>query len=250
MANSSKQHTHIDNREEEIDLLELFQYLKRKLFLIILVFCVGLIGAGVYTKLCITPKYTATSKLYVVSSSGKSVVNLDDLRLGTSLSSDYVELLKTRPVCTSVIEDLGLDYTYAELRKMYDIECLEDTRILVITAVSTSPTEARDIANAVADKAITYLPKIMEITAPSIAEEAVEPTKKSSPNVTKNAMMGGLLALVLIVGIYTVLFVMDDTVKSAEDIERLTGVMPLTVIPEDDKQAGYFRRRRKEKYYE
>lgn len=69
------------------------------------------IGAGVGTKCLITPKYTAVSKLYVVSASGKNIVNLDDLRLGTTLSSDYTELLKTRPICNEIISDLGLDYT-------------------------------------------------------------------------------------------------------------------------------------------
>ena len=68
-------------------------------------------------------------------------------------------------------------------------------------------------------------------------------TKKS------NKQLWIMLALIAVIGILTVLFVMDDTVKSSEDIEKLIGVMPLTVIPEniDKEKQG---RRRKEYRYE
>ena len=231
------------NIEEEIDLGRLFLYLKKKLLLIILAFFAGLAGAGAFTHFFIAPKYTAMSKLYVVSASGKSVVNLDDLRLGTSLSADYKELLLTRPICMEVIQELDLAYTYSELRGMITIDSIEDTRVLVIKVVSTDPKEAKDIANSLADKAVTYLPKLMDITPPNIAEEAIESAGKSSPSLSKNAMMGGILALVVVLGILTLLFLMDDTVKTSEDVEKLIGAMPLTSIPES-REASKDRQRK------
>ena len=172
----------IEDSQDEIDIGELLRYLKTKWIVIVAVFLIGVIGAGVGTKCLITPKYTAVSKLYVVSASGKNIVNLDDLRLGT-----------------------------------------------------------------LADKAVTYLPKLMGISAPNIAEEAITPTVPTSPSTKKNVALGGILALALIVGIYTVRFLMDDTVKTAEDVEKIIGVMPLTVILEyqdkDKKKQGRHRRK-------
>lgn len=84
------------------------------------------------------------------------------------------------------------------------------------------------------------------ITPPNIAEEAIEPAGKSSPSLTRNAMMGGILALVAAVGVLTVLFLMDDTVKTSEDVEKLIGAMPLTSIPESrDASKDRQRKRRK-----
>lgn len=245
----NRENLQIADREDEIDLGELFLYLRSKIVLIISVFLVGIIGAGLITQFLITPKYTAMTKLYIVSASGKNIVNLEDLNLGTKLSADYKELLKTRPICNEVIKELELDYTYGEFKDMVTIEEVSDTRILIITVESADPKEAMEIANSLANKAVTYLPKLMEITAPNIAEEAIEPTIQSSPSLAKNAVLGGLLALVVVVGILTVLFVMDDTVKSSEDVEKLIGVMPLTVIPEsvDKEKQG---RHRKEYRYE
>ena len=80
--------------EIEIDLMGLLYYYKSKLIIIILVFLIGSVAAGFGTYYFITPKYTATSKLYMVSASNDSIVDLTDLNLGTSLSSDYEELKK------------------------------------------------------------------------------------------------------------------------------------------------------------
>ena len=133
----------IEDSQDEIDIGELLRYLKTKWIVIVAVFLIGVIGAGVGTKCLITPKYTAVSKLYVVSASGKNIVNLDDLRLGTTLSSDYTELLKTRPICNEIISDLGLDYTVGQLKSMISIVPIEDTRLLTVSVVSADPEEAK-----------------------------------------------------------------------------------------------------------
>ena len=68
----------IEDSQDEIDIGELLRYLKTKWIVLVAVFLIGVIGAGVGTKCLLTPRYTAVSKLYVVSASGKNIVNLDD----------------------------------------------------------------------------------------------------------------------------------------------------------------------------
>jgi capsular polysaccharide biosynthesis protein len=79
---------------------------------------------------------------------------------------------------------------------------------------------------------VSELPKLMETPEPHIAEYAVVPVNKSYPSLTKNTMIGALIGLVIMLAIFTIQFLMDDTFKTAEDIQREFGVMPLTVIPE------------------
>lgn len=216
----------------EIDLVELLYFFKRKLGFIILSFLIGSIAAGAFTYWCITPKYQATAKLYMVSASTDSIVNLTDLNLGTSLSQDYAQLIVTRPVIESVIEELSLTYTYQELLGMLEVGTIDKTRILTITTTSTIPEEAKNIANTLASKAVTYLPNVMETSEPNIAEQAITPTHKSSPSFAKNIAIGAIICVVICMGILTLLFIKDDSIKTAEDVEKLFGVMPLTVIPE------------------
>ena len=89
-----------------------------------------------------------------------------------------------------------------------------------------------------ADKAVTYLPELMETPEPNIAEYAILPMEKSSPSLRKNVFLGGLGLMVVCLGILTVLFLMDDTLKTAEDVERVLGVMPLTVVPEGNMRQN------------
>jgi len=222
-----------NNEEEiEIDLIELLLHFRTKLGWITAGFlvCAGL--AALITIFLITPKYTATAKMYMVSASSKSVVDLTDLNIGQSVSNDYVELLKTRPIVEDVIMDQHLTYTYDELVEMLNISVIQDTRIIQIDATSTDKREAMNIANALAEKAVKELPKLMETPEPHIAEYAIVPVNKSSPSLTKNTMIGGLLGLLVMLAIFTVGFLLDDTYKTAEDIQKDFGVMPLTVIPE------------------
>ncbi|MBQ9015766.1 MAG: capsular polysaccharide biosynthesis protein [Firmicutes bacterium] len=218
--------------EIEIDLLDLFYYYRSKIKWIIAAFIVGALLAGLCTQFLITPKYTATSTMYMVSSSSGSVVDLTDLNIGESLSQDYIELIKTRPIIDSVIRMENLDYDYEELLNMLSLTVVSDTRIIKIAVTSPDPEEAMRIANDLAVKAEETLPNLMDAPKPNIAEDAILPTEKSSPSLTKNVMIGALLMLLLTLAILTIMYLMDDTLQSAEDVEKHFGIMPLTVIPE------------------
>ena len=224
----------VDDQEVEIDLLDLLGYYLSRLPLLIAAIVIGALISGLYTSLFIPDKYTATSKMYMVSASSDSVVNLSDLNLGTSLSSDYVELMKSRPVLEDVIEKLELDYTYEQLAGMINLSVVNNTRIVRISVTSKSPKEAMEIANQMANTAKAQLPKVMDAPSPTIAENAILPQFRSSPSLRRNVMMGSLLALVLVLGVLTVLYLLDDTIKTSEDVEKEFGIMPLSVIPEGE----------------
>ena len=241
------------SEEIEIDLLELLGFFYSHIIWIILGFLTGAVIAGLVTFYLITPKYTATSKMYMVSSGSQSVVDLTDLNIGQSLSSDYVELLKTRPIVESVIKEQGLDYDYNEMLDMLQLSVISGTRIIAIKATGPDSTEAMNIANALEEKGVSELPKLMETPQPHIAEYAIIPVNPSSPSLSRNVMFGALIGMIVILGILTIRFLMDDTFKYAEDIEREFGVMPLTVIPEgkiagaeSDRRKSGRRRRKKE----
>lgn len=223
-----------EEQEIEIDLLEIFYYLRSKLIWLILIFVIGGIAVGSFTYFFITPKYTATAKIYMVSASSESVLNLSDLNLGTSLSQDYEELIQLRPVFNEVKENLSLPYEYEDMLEMVNIQKMGDTRILAVSATSEVPAEAQAIANELADVAVTYIPQVMETSTPNIAEYAVLPQVKSSPSIAKNALTGAVLLTLILMAVYVAQMLMDDTVKSADEVEKAFGVMPLTVIPEGD----------------
>ena len=133
--------------ENEIDLLELGYVLLDKIHFILLWFLIGAILLNAYAFFCIRPTYQSTAKMYVVSASNDSVVDLTDLNIGTSLTADYEQLMLSYPVLDQVIEELNLDMETEDLAEMVTLENPADTRILNVTVTSTDPVEAKDIAN-------------------------------------------------------------------------------------------------------
>ena len=223
-----------ENEEMEIDLLELFFVFRRRLKeVVISALVVGLL-VGLYTVFLIQPKYQATSKLYIVSASNNSVVNLTDLQIATNLTGDYQQLILSRPMMESTIQNLKLQNISAnQLKDMLSIANPSSTRLINITATTTDPELSKSIANEVARLAQSWLPEVMESPEPNIAEEAVAPTRRSSPSYTKNILIGLLAGAILCYGFFVVQYLLDDTVTSADDMEKYFGMVPLSSIPED-----------------
>lgn len=246
--NETKETTQvIEDDAVEIDLVELFYYLRHKLICLILAFLLGGTITGLISYYLVTPKYEATAKVYMVSASTDSLINLSDLNLGTSLSEDYEEMLRIRPVYEKITEELKLDYDYEDFLKLIDISTVGNTRVLQISVETKDPEESKNIANLLADHAENYLPDLMETSEPNVAEYAILPEKPSSPDILKNTIIGAFVALLLLGGSFTARFVMDDTFKSAEDVDHVFGIMPLTVIPESDSKDLKGRKRKKKK---
>lgn len=223
---------------QEIDLLDLLEYYLGHLPLLIAAIVLGAVLSGLFTRYAIPDRYTANSRMYMISASSDSVVNLSDLNIGASLSNDYAELMKSRPVMEEVINKLDLDYTYEQLVGMVDFSVVNNTRIIKISVTGTDPRETMQIANEIATTAKTQLPLVMDAPSPSIVEYAIEPSHKSSPSMSRNVMLGSFLFLAAVLALLTVRYLLDDTVKSAEDIENMFGAMPLSVIPEGEIKGG------------
>ena len=71
-----------------------------------------------------------------------------------------------------------------------------------------------------------------------------------SPNNKRNTLLGAMLGAVLVCGVITVRFLMDDTVQTEEDVERYLGISVLAIVPErartkDNKRKKASRKARK-----
>ena len=214
-----------------IDLMELFYALKRKIFLII---AVGLLGGclfGAYTVFFMEPLYKSTSSFLVLSKE-TTLTSLADLQLGSQLAADYQVLLKSTSVMEDVIDELNLKMSPEQLRGSIAVTNPTDTRILEVTVTNTDGALAKKIADKVVEVASVYIGDKMEVVPPKIIEKGKIPTVQSSPSMSKNVMMGILLGIVLCCGIICVITIMDDTIKSEEDLEKYLGITVLASVPD------------------
>ena len=223
--------------ETEIDLIDLAWALLDKIHYIVLCFLIGAVIMNAYSYFLVRPTYKSTAKMYVVSASKNSVVDLDALNIGTSLTADYEQLMLSYPVLEQVINKLNLDMDSDTLAKMITLENPTDTRILNINVVSTDPKNARDIANTLMDVSVDYLPKTMSTNAPNVAQKAKLADHKDGPSYTKYTMIGALAGAFLYCMYLVVKYLMDDTIHTADDMEKYFDIVPLAVIPDVEEFA-------------
>ena len=223
--------------ETEIDLIDLAWALLDKIDYIVLCFLIGAVIMNAYSYFLVRLTYKSTAKLYVVSASKNSVVDLDALNIGTSLTADYEQLMLSYPVLEQVINKLNLDMDSDTLAKMITLENPTDTRILNINVVSTDPKNARDIANTLMDVSVDYLPKTMSTNAPNVAQKAKLADHKDGPSYTKYTIIGALAGAFLYCMYLVVKYLMDDTIHTADDMEKYFDIVPLAVIPDVSELA-------------
>ena len=219
----------LENDEIEIDLRELFLALKKRIVAILLTTVIFGGVSALITTFAITPKYSSSAQLYVMSKSGIS--QLTDLTLGTQLTQDYMVIVKTRPVLEQVIKDLGLNLDYKELEKKITVENPTDTRIMEIKVTDSDPKMAQEMTQELAQVTAKTVSEKMDIKAPTIIEKAYEADEPDSPSLPKNTLIGAVLGFVLASAVVIVQFMMNDTIRKEEDIEKYLDTNVLTQLP-------------------
>ena len=222
-----------DNRDDviEIDLVELLGVILHNLWIIIVSGVIVAAVALLVSYFIITPKYESVTKIYVISKTNADTMTYSDLQAGSTLTKDYKELVKSRPVLEEVLAETGIDVELKELEEQITVEVPQDTRIVSITVEDKDPYEARIIADSVRIAASKHIREVMDTEAVNVVEEASLPIEKSSPSILKNTAIGYAVGLFLAIAIVIINYIMDDTIKTPDDVEKFLGVSVLGSIP-------------------
>ena len=102
-----------------------------------------------------------------------------------------------------------------------------------MTVSDEDPVRARAIVDEVARASSDYIGDIMEMIPPKIIEGGVVPDKPASPNVTRNAALGGMALAVISCAIITLQVIMNDTIRSEDDVSKYLGISVLAAIPDN-----------------
>ena len=221
----------VQNDEVEIDIGHILSILWEKILVIIATgIIVGLAGFLV-SKFLITPKYESETKLYVLNRANDSATTLSDVQLSTQLTKDYQILVTSAPVMNQVIKELGLNMKASELASTISVDTPSDTRVLQITVTSDDPKRAKDIVDKVAQVSSKMICDIMKIEQVNVIEEGSLSEEPAVDTVQKWTLIGLALGIVLSCAVIIIRSMLDDTVKTTEDVEKYFDLSTLAVIP-------------------
>lgn len=219
-----------NDEEIEIDLMELFHLLIQKAWVIVLCFIVGAVLSFSVTKFLITPQYSASSIIYILTKT-TSVTSLADIQMGAQLTVDFEVLAKSRTVVEAVIETLELDCTYEELLGQISTANPADTRMLTLTVTDPDAEKAREISNALADATADRVADVMNSDKPNIVDRAVTPAEPSSPSTLKNTAIGAIVGAFLAIAVLVIRHLLNDTVQTEEDVRKYLNLHTLAAVP-------------------
>lgn len=193
---------------------------KRILILLITFLCTA--GSLVYSLFVATPRYDSTAKITVSSSKGESKL----------LEKDYKEIVLDDRLLAEAAEKSDSDYTVKQLKNKVSVEVPKNTRVVSIIVRDKDPQVASELADSVRELAVIKIKEMTKSEDVSTLEDAEVPRVPSFPNIPLYALLATTIGFVLsLVGV-VVFELLDDRIKSPEDVEEGMDVVFLGVIPE------------------
>jgi capsular polysaccharide biosynthesis protein len=220
--------------------MELQQYLliiRKRIPLIIIITLPFIILSGLYTHFMMKPMYAANTTILIgantdaISNKQSSYTTYSDLIMYEMLVKSYQELVKSSTIAEQVIKNLNVDMLPRNISSMISTSSAKDTEIMSIMVRSADPNTAMNIAN---ETAMVLKQKSIDLGMGdniSILDEALLPAGPYGPNLKRNVSIAFFIGFMLSIGIIFLIEYLDNTVKTQEAAEDITGIPVIGIIP-------------------
>ena len=225
---------------DELDLKELFfMFWNKKLEIILITLMFVAVGIG-YSYFFVKPEYTSTTSLVLAQSSssgqtGDGAISATDLTMNSKLVSTYSELIKRKAILGQVCENLNIpDSNIQELRGKIKVNSAKNTEIIEISVTNKDPNKAAAIANEIAKVFGEKIVEIYNISNVYLLDRAEANAVPSNINHMKDVVIFAFIGLVIAAVYVLIANMLDNTIKTEQDVEATTELLVLSSIPNYD----------------
>lgn len=230
-----------NNKENVISIFELFHILKKRWLLLLVT---GIFTATIgffYSSVFITPQYRASAKMMIDTRNDlSSTITSSQLSVAKQLALTFAEIIKTNAVLNPVIEELGLEETHLSLKGKLSIRVIEDTQILQINLTYPDSKKALEILEKIVEVAPKIINESKDINSGRIIliDIPVSSSSPISPYISRNTVIAFLVGFVGVYFFFLVKRILDNKIRSAEDILTIFDLPVLGVIPDPSRIAS------------
>ncbi|KNH20160.1 capsular biosynthesis protein [Priestia megaterium] len=227
--------------KETISLKELFQTLKKRLLLIIIITAIFPAISGIISYFFLTPIYQSSTQILVNQSKNeKQIYSPIEVQTNLQLINTYNVIIKSPAILDKVIQKENLEMSSGGLNKLISVSSEQDSQVVNITVQHENPQKAKNIANAIATTFQSEIKSIMNVDNVSILTKA-ELGSLIKPNPISNMIIALIVGLIVGVGVAFLIEYLDNTLKKEQDIEdelALPVLGAITIINGDIKKKG------------
>lgn len=224
---------------EELNLKQLINIIwNGKKYIIITIILSVLLGIG-YSYFLVTPKYEASTTLVLAKAEEKATneistgITQTDLNINQNLVSTYRELIRSKTVIREVMENLKIkDLKETTLKNNITVSSVRDTELIEITVKDENPERATNIANEIAKVFTVHVAEIYNINNVHVIDKAETNNIPYNVHHAKDIFVFVLIGVIFSIVSIIIISLLDTTVKTQEDIEKVTGMIILAEIPE------------------
>ncbi len=241
-----------NNGSYTIDLMHILKFLWNKAWVVILVAILTAVIGFSYATFFIEPTYSSSIMLYVNNANKGDQFNISqgDISSSKELIKIYTEILKSRTTLERVSQKMGLEYSTGQLAGMISSGPSNDTQVMKVTVTAKDPNEAAEIANCICSVLPERIEEIIDGASMEVVEYAIPNAGKSGPNITRYTFIGGFVGALIMIAVFVVVAILDDTIHEDDYVARTYKHPILAKIPDllytSDDQYGYYSKDRTE----
>jgi len=229
-----------------MEIADYLRLLRHRWKLIVAVVVLAVLAA-LAASLVTTPKYAASTQLFV-STTGQdtTAAAYQGGLFSQQRVTSYAELIQGQQVAQRVVDTLKLPMTAAQVAGEVSASVTTNTVILGVTVTDASPQRARDIANTLSDQ---FTKLVAELETPqgsttaaakvTVVQQASLPTSPVVPKTTRNIALGAVVGLLLGVGLAVLRDRLDNTVKDRREVVEATQAAVVGAIPFDSDRPSH-----------
>ena len=229
-----------------ISLLDLWEIFRTRLVPMILaaVIAIGLLFA--YSQFLVNPTYRSTATLYILKTDNDAnyTSSNSDFSLALNIVNDCTYMLKSNKVLSSVINELGLSMSISSLKRCVSTSNPANTRILEVSVTTPDPNMSKQIVDKVCEIGAVEIRDAMGMDQVNLYSYGTIPSTQANRVRLRSFVLVGVAAAAAVYAVFFVIFILDDKIKSEEDVERYLGVTVLSEIPNanQSKKRGKYGR--------
>lgn len=226
------------DEESTLDLREIFDVIKKRKWIIILITLFLTIISGVLSFFVLPPTYEASVSVLIgkMPDNQQQQIQYNDVMMYQKLLKTYSEIAKSRLVAETTIRQLNKNIGYSEFESSITVTPQADTQIMIIKAKSKDAKDAMETVNALSEAFIREAMRLYPTGNVQIIDSATIPDRPIKPNKRLNIAIAFVLGLMISLGLVFLLEYMDNTIKTEGDVEKYLDIPVIGIIPKHKEE--------------
>ena len=238
----------MENKETTItiSLVDLWGIFMRRLVPMIIAGVIAIGALFAYSQLMVTPLYRSTATLYILKTDNDANYSAQnsDFTLALNIVNDCTFIIKSNKVLNAVINELDLSMSSGTLSRRVSTSNPANTRILQVSVDMEDPNLAKQIVDKICEIGAVAIHDAMNLDQVTLFAYGNIPSSQSNRIRLRVYAVAGVGAAAAVYAVFFVLFLLDDKIKTEEDVTKYLSVSVLGEIPNanQSKKRGRYGR--------